>query len=168
MVASMVKVAIASQAEHADDPAKVMAGLNSTLSGKLQGQFVTAAYLFLDLKAAVGRYAAAGHPALIHYVAAERSVREIVENGLILGVMPFANYESAMLSLGAGDRFLLYTDGVLEAARNGEEFGPERLKQIVASCSSANQLCGAVSREISAWTGGVAGDDVTVVAVSVG
>lgn len=168
LVASMVKVAIASQAEHADDPAKVMAGLNSTLSGKLQGQFVTAAYLFLDLKAAVGRYAAAGHPALIHYVAAERSVREIVENGLILGVMPFANYESAMLSLGAGDRFLLYTDGVLEAARNGEEFGPERLKQIVASCSSANQLCGAVSREISAWTGGVAGDDVTVVAVSVG
>ena len=45
----MVKVAIAAQAEHADDPAKVMAGLNSVLAGKLQGQFVTAAYLFLDL-----------------------------------------------------------------------------------------------------------------------
>src|SRR5262249_45365600 len=42
LVASMVKVAIAAQAEHASDPAKVMAGLNSVLSGKLQGQFVTA------------------------------------------------------------------------------------------------------------------------------
>ncbi len=60
LVASMVKVAIAAQAEHADDPAKVMAGLNSVLSGKLQGQFVTAAYLFLDLAAGIGRYSAAG------------------------------------------------------------------------------------------------------------
>jgi hypothetical protein len=43
----MVKVAIVAKAEHADDPAKVMAGLtNSILSGKLQGQFVTAAICF--------------------------------------------------------------------------------------------------------------------------
>jgi sigma-B regulation protein RsbU (phosphoserine phosphatase) len=168
LVASMVKVAIASQAEHADDPAKVMAGLNSILSGKLQGQFVTAAYLFLDLEAGVARYSAAGHPPLMHYVSGRGAVCEVVENGLILGVMPVANYESAVLKLGVGDRFLLYTDGVLEAARNGEEFGPERLKQIVARSASAGQLCKTVSSEVRAWTGGIAGDDVTVVAVSVG
>jgi sigma-B regulation protein RsbU (phosphoserine phosphatase) len=67
LVASMVKVAIAAQAEHADDPAKVMTGLNSILTGKLQGQFVTAAYLFLDLREGAGRYSAAGHPPLLHY-----------------------------------------------------------------------------------------------------
>ena len=37
LVASMVKVAIAAQSEHADDPAKVMTGLNSVLAGKLAG-----------------------------------------------------------------------------------------------------------------------------------
>lgn len=36
LVASMVKVAIAAQAEHANAPAKVMGGLNFVLSGKLQ------------------------------------------------------------------------------------------------------------------------------------
>jgi serine phosphatase RsbU (regulator of sigma subunit) len=168
LVASMVKVAIASQAEHADDPAKVMAGMNSILSGKLQGQFVTAAYLFLDLEAGVGRYSAAGHPPLMHYVAVDGSVQDIVENGLILGIMPFASYETKALRLGPGDRFLLYTDGVLEAARDGEEFGMERVKQIVARCASADQLCDRVSSDVRAWASGGAGDDVTVVAVSVG
>ncbi len=37
LVASMVKVAIAAQAGHADDPAKVMTGLNSVLAGKVAG-----------------------------------------------------------------------------------------------------------------------------------
>ena len=90
LVASMVKVAIAAQVEHSDDPAKVMAGLNSVLSGKLQGQFVTAAYLFFDLQAGTGRYSAAGHPPLLHYCAADNSIHGVVENGLILGVLPLA------------------------------------------------------------------------------
>ena len=130
LVASMVKVAIAAQAEHADNPAKVMEGLNSVLSGKLQGQFVTAAYLFLDLEAGTGRYSAAGHPPLLHYRAADQSIDDVVENGLILGIMPFASYQTRALTLGTGDRFLLYTDGVIEADQRGEEFGAERVKQI--------------------------------------
>ena len=132
LVASMVKVAIAAQGEHADDPARVIAGLNSILSGKLQGQFVTAAYLFLDLEAGIGRYSATGHPPLMHFVAADRSIHDVVENGLILGVMPLAKYETKVLTFGSGDRFLLYTDGVLEADHRGEEFGEVRVKQILS------------------------------------
>ena len=139
LVASMVKVAIAAQAEHADDPAKVMAGLNSVLSGKLQGQFVTAAYLFLDPQAGTGRYSAAGHPPLLHYHAVDQSIHDVVENGLILGVMPFASYETRPLTLGSGDRFLLYTDGVLEADQRGEEFGDLRVKRVLAQPLSAEE-----------------------------
>ncbi len=167
LVASMVKVAIAAQAGHADDPAKVMTGLNTVLSGKLQGQFVTAAYLFLDLEAGKGRYSAAGHPPLLHYRASDRSVDDVVKNGLILGVMPFASYQSCGLTLGSGDRFLLYTDGVLEADRRGEEFGADRVKQTLARPLSAQDLCQSLSAEITAWSQGVAGDDVTIVAVDI-
>ena len=167
LVASMVKVAIAAQAEHADDPAKVMAGLNSVLSGKLQGQFVTAAYLLLDLQAGAGRYSAAGHPPLLHYCAADNSVHDIVENGLILGIMPLASYASTNLTVGTGDRFLLYTDGVLEADQRGEEFGEARVKQILAQPLSADQLCSSLGREVRAWSQGVAGDDITIVAVQI-
>jgi sigma-B regulation protein RsbU (phosphoserine phosphatase) len=167
LVASMVKVAIAAQAEHADNPAKVMAGLNSVLSGKLQGQFVTAAYLYLDLEAATGRYSAAGHPPLLHYRAAQGSVDDVVENGLILGVMPFASYESRALTLGRGDRFLLYTDGVVEADQRGEEFGEARVKQVLSRPLSAREICRSLEAEISAWSKGVAHDDVTIVAVDI-
>ena len=167
LVASMVKVAIAAQSDHADDPAKVMTGLNTVLSGKLQGQFVTAAYLYLDLESGTGRYSAAGHPPLLHYRAAEQSIDDVVENGLILGVMPFANYSSAALTIGNGDRFLLYTDGVLEANQGGEEFGPDRVKRILSQPLSADQLCSSLSKEVRTWSQGVPGDDITIVAVNI-
>ena len=165
--ASMLKVAIAAQTEHADDPATVMAGLNSVLSGKLQGQFVTAAYLFLDLQSGTGRYSAAGHPPLLHYRAASNSIADVVENGLILGVMPFASYESKSIKVGQGDRFLLYTDGVLEADQGGEEFGADRIKRILSQPLSAEQLCASLGREVRAWSKGVAGDDITIVAIEI-
>jgi len=165
LVASMVKVAIAAQAEHADNPAKVMAGLNSVLSGKLQGQFVTAAYLFVDLENGTAQYSAAGHPPMLHYRASEKTVDDVVENGLILGIMPFASYESRPISFKRGDRFLLYTDGVVEAARGEEEFGRDRLEKLLSSTSDAEAICHSVSSEVSAWSNGVAGDDITVLAV---
>jgi sigma-B regulation protein RsbU (phosphoserine phosphatase) len=165
LVASMVKVAIAAQAEHAENPAKVMAGLNSVLSGKLQGQFVTAAYLFLDLEKGTAHYSAAGHPPMLHYHAAEATVGDVIENGLILGIMPFASYESRSVSFNRGDRFLLYTDGVVEAARDEEEFGRSRLEKVLARTAGAEAICNSVSSEVSAWSRGVAGDDITVVAV---
>src|SRR5215471_15196082 len=167
LVASMVKVAVAAQAEHADNPAKVLAGLNSVLSGKLQGQFVTAAYLFLDMEAREAKYSAAGHPPLLHYRAAEGSVHDIVENGLILGVMPFASYQSKDFALDPGDRFLLYTDGVIEANQRGEEFGDERVKQVLLRPLSAQDICRSLGAEITAWSQGVAHDDVTIVAIGI-
>jgi phosphoserine phosphatase RsbU/P len=48
LIASMVKLAATSQRSHANDPAKVLLGMNSALHGNTQSQFVTAAYLYLD------------------------------------------------------------------------------------------------------------------------
>src|SRR4029453_12395613 len=48
LIASMVKVALAAQRDHADRPSMVLAGMNDVLCGRLAGQYVTAAYLFID------------------------------------------------------------------------------------------------------------------------
>ncbi len=165
LVASMVKIAIAAQAPHADDPAKVTSGLNSILSGKLQGQFVTAAYVFLDLESMTGRYCAAGHPPLLKYSPATNATESITENGLVLGVFSSAVYSSRSFRILAGDRFLLYTDGVLEASRNQEEFGEARLLECFRKSTGAEQLCDSVSSAVKDWAGGVAGDDITLVAM---
>src|ERR1700704_4331032 len=46
LIASMLKVAFASQAAHAHDPVRVLTGLNRSLCGRLERTSVTAALLF--------------------------------------------------------------------------------------------------------------------------
>jgi sigma-B regulation protein RsbU (phosphoserine phosphatase) len=92
LLASMVKVALASQHGRADRPAALMAGLNGALCGRLGGQFVTAAYLFIDARASLMRYAAAGHPPMLRLLRPTLEIRELEENGLALGFSPQAEY----------------------------------------------------------------------------
>jgi serine phosphatase RsbU (regulator of sigma subunit) len=134
LIASMLKVAFAAQASHAHDPARVLAGLNTALCGKFEEHFVTAAYLFVDLESRLLRYSAAGHPPLMLATSADGTVREIEENGLMLGLFPEATYSSVEIRIGSGDRCLLYTDGVFEASNTArEEFGKSRCKQFLES-----------------------------------
>jgi sigma-B regulation protein RsbU (phosphoserine phosphatase) len=126
LIASMVKLAASSQRGLATDPAALLTGMNQVLCGNTQGQYVTAAYVYLDANAAEMRYAAAAHPPML--LLRDGEVREILENGLMLGVFEEATYAMAVHRLQAGDRLLLYTDGVIEAANaSEEEFGRERL-----------------------------------------
>ena len=134
LIASMLKVAFAGQASHAHDPARVLAGLNRALCGKFEEHFVTAAYLFVDLGNSLVRYSAAGHPPLILATRSDGNVREIEENGLMLGLFPEATYSSVEIPIASGDRCLLYTDGVFEASNTArEEFGKSRCKEFLES-----------------------------------
>ena len=127
LIASMLKVAFAGQAAHAHDPARVLAGLNASLCGKFEEHFVTAAYLFVDLEKSLLRYSAAAHPPLMLASRGAGNVREIEENGLMLGMFPEAAYSSVEICVDSGDRCLLCTDGVFEAKNAAqEEFGKSR------------------------------------------
>ncbi len=135
LIASMVKMAATSQREHAAQPARLLAGMNSALCGNTQGQFVTAAYVHLDAVARELRYAAAGHPAML--LLRRGAVTEIAENGLPLAITANANYSGKTLALEAGDRLLLYTDGLVEARNEqGELFGEDRLNAALRESSS--------------------------------
>jgi phosphoserine phosphatase RsbU/P len=169
--ASMVKVAIHAQMERVRDPAAVLAGLNSILCGNMRGQFVTAAYAFVDVAKRQLRYAGAGHPPLLLWCAREAKVRRIEENGLFLGTFPGCEYRALTSDFEPADRCLLYTDGIVEAPNAaGEEFGNERLRDfLVAHASSPAELfCEALIAQIAKWTsvvGGPTHDDMTVVVV---
>lgn len=172
LIASMVKVAISAQLDHADDPAAVLTGMNQTLCGNLQGQFVTAAYLFVDLEGGRIRYGAAGHPPLLWWRQADRQIETVLENGLLLGLMAKTDYTFTERAISAGDRFLMYTDGLIEATdANDTPFGVERLERILMRSPelSADQLAGSVLRDLDRWAGYAQGrsqeDDLTVVVV---
>jgi serine phosphatase RsbU (regulator of sigma subunit) len=146
--------------------------MNETLTGQLNGQFVTAAYLFVDLDAHRIRYAAAGHPPLLWWRKSERTLDRIVENGLILGVRPQARYTFIERPTSAGDRFLLYTDGLIEATNRGDEpFGEERLQSFLQSSGDldADQAAAAALDNLGRWAGYADGrsqeDDLTILVV---
>jgi sigma-B regulation protein RsbU (phosphoserine phosphatase) len=126
LIASMVKLAANSQGEDTAHPEKLLAGMNSTLCGNTQSQFVTAAYAHLDAHTGELRYAAAAHLPML--LLRDGKVASIEENGLMLALFSSATYTSTTQQLKAGDRLLLYTDGIAEAANASEEqFGQERL-----------------------------------------
>jgi phosphoserine phosphatase RsbU/P len=168
--ASMVKVAIRSQRDWADDPARVLTGLNSILCGNLQGQFVTAGYVYLDPGRGALAYAGAGHPPLLAWRAREKKVECMEENGLMLGIFPEGAYKCMTADLAPGDRFVLYTDGITEApSLSGEEFGMDRFKSFLAehAASPAQELCDALVKHVRAWSGNSREqhDDLTLVVV---
>jgi serine phosphatase RsbU (regulator of sigma subunit) len=172
LIASMVKIAVTAQLQNADDPARVLTGINQALVGQLNGQFVTAAYLFVDLEGRRMRYAAAGHPPLLWWRQADRRVELVVENGLVLGLMEHAPYTFTERPIAAGDRFLMYTDGLVEATdRADEPFGEQRLQDFLLASAqlSADQTASAALDQLGKWVGYADGrtqeDDLTVLVV---
>jgi sigma-B regulation protein RsbU (phosphoserine phosphatase) len=172
LIASMLKVAFASQSAHAQDPARVLTGLNQALCGKFEDHFVTAAYLYTDLDAKIVRYAGAGHPPLLFSNCSNGAARSIEQNGLFLGMFPEAGYSSVEMKLQSGDRYVLYTDGLTESKNAaGEEFGITRCLNVLdshprlAAAAVADQLLS----EIAGWTaqGSVRlqEDDMTLIVV---
>jgi serine phosphatase RsbU (regulator of sigma subunit) len=155
LIASMLQVALTAQVANASEPAKVLSGLNQALCGKFTANFVTAAYVYLDLKDNLMRYASAGHPPLLLFRASSGKVTKIIENGLILGMFPEATYETLEIPVEPGDRFVLYTDGILEAAnRLQEQYGAERFMRFMENNTSlsADHFADAFLREISCWS----------------
>jgi serine phosphatase RsbU (regulator of sigma subunit) len=174
LIASMLKIALAAESAHAEDPARVLHGLNQALCGKFQHHYVTAAYVFVDVNKRTLTYAGAGHPPLLIWGGASPGLREVTENGLFLGKFEFATYSSVELPFSPGDRFLLYTDGVSETNNpEGVEFGSDRFRHFLETESngSANQLVDSLLEELASWSARGQDedldDDITIVAIRV-
>jgi phosphoserine phosphatase RsbU/P len=162
LIASMVKLAATSQRPNAGDPSALLAGMNAALCGNTQNQFVTAAYVHLDSAKKSLQYSAAGHPPMLLLRAGE--VLEIVENGLMLAAFDSATYTNAALPLEPGDRLLLYTDGLIEAANpRGDFFGAESLASLFRESVALSPLKAAdhIISSVQNWSASQ-DDDLTV------
>ncbi len=162
LIASMVKMAATSQRANLADPGAFLAGMNAVLCGNTQQQFVTAAFVHLDAESASLRYSAAGHPPML--LLRGNEVLEVEENGLMLAAFSFATYSTAVRSLERGDRLLLYTDGIVEAANAEEdEFGRDRLSSLLRETAklSPKQAVDHIVDVVQRWAK-AQGDDLTL------
>jgi phosphoserine phosphatase RsbU/P len=171
LIASMLRIALAAQLPCATEPAKVLLGLNQALCGKLGHNFVTAAYVFVDMEREVLSYAGAGHPPLLLWSRSSGSTREIEENGLFLGQFSDETYTAIEMPFEAGDRSVLYTDGIPECKNPlEEEFGTTRFMRFMEENHGlgVNEFADALLARLSNWSEQPQGqgqrDDMTLVA----
>jgi sigma-B regulation protein RsbU (phosphoserine phosphatase) len=132
-----------------------LTGLNQALCGKFQGHYVTAAYMFVDLEKSTICYAGAAHPPMLLGNGLPGSTREVMENGLFIGMFPHATYSSIEVPVAPGDRAVLCTDGIPETTNTAEEpFGQERLQQFMETCAAASsdQFCDEFLAELLRWS----------------
>jgi phosphoserine phosphatase RsbU/P len=162
LIASMVKMAATSQRANVADPGAFLAGMNAVLCGNTQKQFVTAAVVYLDAGSGSLRYSAAGHPPMLLLRGGE--VTDVEENGLLLAAFSFATYSTTVHSLEPGDRLMLYTDGIVEAANTeADEFGHDRLSALLRETAelSPQQAADHIVDVVQRWAK-AQGDDLTL------
>lgn len=172
LIASMVKIAVASQRHSLGRPAHLLRDVNRVLCGSFQRGFVTATYAWIGGGELV--VANAGHPGPLLRRDRDGGVREVGGRGPLLGRFTGGRYAEERIALEPGDRLVLYTDGVTEArAPDGELFGEERLRFLVGQGRQARpeDFCDALLEDLRRWTAAGAHlsleDDVTLVVVDV-
>ena len=172
LIASMIKVAAQSVVTDAAEPSKVLSRLERILSGQLRGQFISAAYLYIDAETRLARYSAAGHPPLLFWCAACNNMSRIESNGPLFGSPCEPAFPTREIPFARGDRFVLYTDGFSEPENNaGEAFADTRVAQILqgSASRSAKELSSLLLNEVGAWSphGTPQQDDITLLVLDV-
>jgi phosphoserine phosphatase RsbU/P len=170
LIAAMIKVAMQSLTVSAHDPQEVLRGLNRILSGQVHARLVSAAYLWIDTVDRVAHYSAAGHPPLLRW--REGNLERVESNGLLLGVLPDSDYPLYEMSIASGDRFLLYTDGVVEPENaHGEPFGEFQFERVVRDHRqhAPAELLDRVLSEVLHWQPAPKAqhDDITLIVIDV-
>jgi len=139
----------------------------SSLSG---GRFVTFFYATVDTANMRLRWCNAGHNAPI-LARADGSIVRLEEGGPAFSrLLKSDRYEERELPLHAGDRLVLFTDGVSEAMDvHGELFGETRIEELVSDCPDleAGELQKTIVDAASAFSGGELEDDLTLVVVRI-
>jgi sigma-B regulation protein RsbU (phosphoserine phosphatase) len=158
LIASMVKVAVTSQARLADDPPAMLRELNAILTRDVRRGFVTATYLYFDGLSL--QVANAGHPAPL--LLRGNEIRELGAVNPLLGRFRNASYAAAAIDLQPGDRIVAYTDGITEALNGrSEAFGEERLHALMRERAD-------IIEAVLAWRGRASdADDLTLVTIDV-
>lgn len=154
-------------------PSEVLSLLNNHMSDRLADNFISACYAWFDLDSHYVRIASAGHNPIFRLSRSTGTVKEIKPGGKIIGALINQKYTTEEYSIAPGDRFIFYTDGLIEEPdRNLAPFEPvfTRLITQYKEYSSEHFLETVVSklREHSLDNFKTAfDDDVTVVIIDV-
>lgn len=118
-------------------------------------------------------YVNAGHnpPIVVRHGKESCELFHLSAEGVPVGIFPEARFAAASFQLEVSDILVAYTDGITEAAnRSGEQWGTERLEQLLRSCGEmpSAEIVTRILEAVSDFTEGEPQrDDVTLVVMNV-
>ena len=162
---AMAKFVFRSLAREHSQPGDFLASANEIVLGEIApGKFITLLYLLIDARDGQVACASAGHPPPLH-VRPGSPPEPLPAQGLALGIEAEQRYEEARVGLEPGHSVVLYTDGLLEARRDGLLYGEKRLNEALAANAHlpAQELANALLVDCVAFAGDLADDCAIVV-----
>jgi sigma-B regulation protein RsbU (phosphoserine phosphatase) len=166
MVRGVARSVIRNTARDSASPGELLARLDKILSeAELGSMFLTAFVGWYDTRQGILRYANAGHPVPFR-ITREGEVQPFGGvTGSIVGILGGQRFEDGEGRLAAGERLVLYTDGVTEAANADEEpFGSLRLVHLLnrQARATADELAAQVVHDVRRHEGQERQDDVSL------
>jgi serine phosphatase RsbU (regulator of sigma subunit) len=119
----------------ASSPAAAISRANRLIcADETDGMLVSLCYLTLDPATGHVSYVNAGHNPPLHFRSQEPEPLELTRTGMILGIDGSQTYRQIMLRMEPGDLLFLYTDGIIDAQNQDEEFfGLGQVQQLIQS-----------------------------------
>lgn len=149
------------------DPAEGLRILDGNLRGRDDVALCSVAMLVLpdaQSSPASVRVYLAGHPHPM--LVRDGHASQVGEPGPLLGVVEDPEWVPVEVKLERGDQLVLYTDGVIEARREGgERFGSDRLRAGLDGCRAPDLAVERVRGALSAFGAESRQDDAAVVAI---
>ena len=144
---------------------ETMARLNRFLHERTEGeQYATVFYCRIDSAGRL-RLINAGHPPPL--LLRRGGLERLPASSMPVGLFEEAAHQAQELRLDAGDKLVIYTDGLSEARNSaGEFFGLKRMEQIALAhaAAGAGELHGALAGAVEQFTGGAdQADDISLV-----
>jgi len=165
LLMSNMQAALKSLASESISPSELCGKLNKLMCGNTPlRKFITCFYGELDLATRKLTFTNAGHnpPMLVHR---DGACVRLEEGGRVIGAFCDSTYTQEEIQLSAGDKLLLFTDGVTEARNaDGEEFGDARLQECLRSYIGRNaaELRTLILDEVTEFCDGNFDDDATL------
>ncbi|MCB0190587.1 MAG: SpoIIE family protein phosphatase [Anaerolineae bacterium] len=172
LVAAMIKIAFSVQQPNARSASMVLTSMNHVLVDRISKQYLTAAYVYINLATRKLFHASAGHWPLLIWKKQAQALHQLKPEGFIMGWMAEIDYSSVEFDLEPGDRVLLYTDAIIEArSPAGELFGEDRFHQLIRAGQTltAAELADSILDHLQNWSkhNGRFEDDLTLIVIDV-
>lgn len=173
LFAARINTFVLSHSIHSKCPCDLIEHMNAFFCQHMPDTTMLSTFfsLALDTRSGELAYAGAGHPPVLHFDAARQQVNRLASSTTLVGIqdpLPVA-CEVNKIQTGAGDRLLLYTDGLPESrAPDGSFYGSERLAETLSDdCGcGAERMNQHLIDDVLQFTAGKPGDDILSMAIS--